>query len=106
MIARLKSAFSSIHDRAQNAATKRLFELKAHGKLATIVMPYLGQDDNRLKFRPVDLVTREDAYAYPTDFSAMSSIWIERLSRRGEQITRALIDEHGSELVTPGRTPS
>lgn len=47
MIARLNSAFASIHDRAQNAATKRLFELKAHGRLAAVVMPYLGQDDGR-----------------------------------------------------------
>jgi NTE family protein len=100
LIARIKSAFSSIHDRAQNAATKRLFELQAHGKLVTVVMPYLGQDDNRLKLRPADLVTREDAYAYPTDFSAMSPAWIERLSRRGEQLTRALIGEHAPELVT------
>jgi NTE family protein len=100
MIARLKSAFACIHDRAQNAATKRLFDLKAHGRLAAVVMPYLGQDDRRLKFRPADLVTREDAYAYPTDFSAMTSAWIERLSRRGEQLTKALIAEHAPHLTT------
>jgi NTE family protein len=99
MIARLQSAFASIHDRAQNAATKRLFDLKAHGKLAAVVMPYLGQDDSRLKFRRSDLVAREDAYAYPTDFSAMSPAWIERLSRRGEQLTRALIVEHAPHLA-------
>jgi NTE family protein len=101
MIARLNSAFAAIHDRAQNAATKRLFDLKAHGKLAAVVMPYLGQDDSRLKFRPSDLVAREDAYAYPTDFSAMSPEWIERLSRRGEQLTKALIAEHASHLTQP-----
>ena len=99
MIARLKSAFASIHDRAQNAAAKRLFDLKANGKLAAVVMPYLGQDDSRLKFRPRDLVTREDAYAYPTDFSAMSADWIDRLSRRGEQLTRALLAEHAPHLI-------
>jgi NTE family protein len=100
MIARLKSAFATIHDRAQNAATKRLFDLKAHGQLATVVMPYLGQDDSRLKFRTSDLVTREDAYAYPTDFSAMSAAWIERLSRRGEQLTRALVAEYAPHLAS------
>jgi NTE family protein len=102
MIARLKSAFFAIHDRAQNAAAKRLFDLKASGRLAAVVMPYLGQDDSRLKFRPPDLVTREDAYAYPTDFSAMRPEWIERLSRRGEQLTRALIAEHAPHLLAPG----
>ena len=99
MIARLQSAFASIHDRAQNAATKRLFDLKEQGRLATVVIPYLGQDDSRLKFRPPDLVTREEAYSYPTDFSAMSLAWIERLSRRGEQLTRALITEHAPHLA-------
>jgi NTE family protein len=89
MIARLKSVIACIHDRAQNAAMKRLFELQESGKLRTVLLPYLGQDDARLKFRPDDLVTREEAYAYPTDFSAMSEEWIERLSRRGEQLTKA-----------------
>lgn len=99
MIARLKSAFASIHDRAQNAAVKRLFDLKAHGRLAALVMPYLGQDDARLEFRPPDLVTREDTYAYPTDFFAMDEDWIDRLSKRGEQLTRALIAEHAPHIT-------
>ena len=94
LIARLKSAFACIHDRAQNAAMKRLFELGESGKLRGFILPYLGQDDSRLKFPPDGLVTREEAYAYPTDFSAMSPAWIDRLSRRGEQLTRALIAEH------------
>jgi NTE family protein len=99
MISRLKSSIACIHDRAQNAAMTRLFELRAAGRLRSVVIPYLGQDDQRLKFRPADLVTREEAYAYPTDFSAMSEEWIGRLSRRGEQLTRALIEEHAPELM-------
>jgi NTE family protein len=99
IISRLKSAMTCIHDRAQNAAIKRLFELRQAGKLRTIVLPYLGQDDSRLKHRPVDLITRDETYSYPTDFSAMSEHWIDRLSRRGEQLTRALIEEHAPELT-------
>jgi NTE family protein len=99
MIARIKSSFASIFDRAQNAATKRLFDLLAGKRLSSVVMPYLGQDDDRLKFRPSDLVTREHVYAYPTDFSSMSNDWIDHLSRRGEQLTRALIAEHAPHLV-------
>jgi NTE family protein len=102
MMARLISAFASIHDRAQNAATKRLFDLQAQRKLRTVVIPYLGQDDSRLKFRPADLVTREETYAYPTDFSAMRPEWIERLSRRGEQLTRAIVAEHAPHLLVSG----
>jgi NTE family protein len=99
IIARMKSAFACIHDRAQNATMKRLFELQANGKLRTVLLPYLGQDDRRLKYPPPDLVTREAAYAYPTDFAAMSDEWIERLSRRGEQLTKALIAEYAPDLA-------
>jgi NTE family protein len=99
LVARLKSAIACVHDRAQNASVKRLFELREAGKLRAVVLPYLGQDDRRLKFRPPDLVTREEAYGYPTDFSAMSEAWISRLGQRGEQLTRALIAEHAPELV-------
>ena len=81
---------------------QRLFELRESGKLCNFILPYLGQDDSRLEFPPADLVnlvTREEAYAYPTDFSAMSLAWIERLSRRGEQLTKALITEYAPALV-------
>jgi NTE family protein len=99
MIARLNSSFAAIFDRAQNAATQRLFDLKRNGRFDAVVMPYLGQDDSRLKFKPDALVTREDVYAYPTDFSAMSPDWIDRLSRRGEQVTKASIAEHAPHLI-------
>lgn len=80
---------------------KRLFELRAAAKLRAVILPYLGQRDSRLKFKPPNLVTREEAYAYPTNFSAMSEEWIERLSRRGEQPTRALIAEHAPDFMNP-----
>lgn len=99
MVARLKSAFACVQDRAENSGLRRLFDLRKNGSLSTVVIPFLGQDDHRLKFAPDDLVTREQAYAYPTDFSAMSPIWIERLSCRGEQITRAIIEEHAPQLA-------
>lgn len=104
MIGRMKSAFACIHDRAQNAAMKRLFELRDAGKLRAVAVTYLGQDDRRLQYPPTDLVTREEAYAYPTDFSVMSEEWIDRLSRRGEQLTRTVLREHAPELLA-GLTP-
>jgi len=36
LVARMKSAFACIHDRAQNAAMKRLFDLKTAGKLKAV----------------------------------------------------------------------
>lgn len=99
-IARLKSAYTSTHYRAQNAAMNRLFELKEAGKIRAFVLPYLGQNDDRLAFPPSDLVKKADTDGYPTDFSAMPDHWIDRLSTRGEQLTRALIAEHAPELLT------
>ena len=98
-MARLISTFTCIFDRAQNAAVKRLFDLKSSGQIKGFAMPFLGQDDSRLAFPPSDLVSREDAHGYPTDFSAMPDEWIEKLSKRGEQLTYALIAEHMPDLV-------
>lgn len=100
LIARLESAFSCIFDRAQNASMNRLFDLKAAGRLKGFLLPYLGQDDARLAHAPDDLVAREEAYSYPTDFSAMSDEWIDKLSRRGEQLTKALVAQYMPELAT------
>ncbi len=100
-IARLTSTFACIFDRAQNASIKHLFDLKAAGRINGFLMPFLGQDDTRLAYAPPDLVSREEAHGYPTDFAAMPEEWIEKLSTRGEQLTRALIAEHMPELI-PG----
>ena len=99
LISRLASAFTCTLDRAQNAGVKRLFDLKAAGQIKGFVMPFLGQDDARLAFPPEGIVSREDAHGYPADFSSMPVEWIEKLSKRGEQLTRALIAEHLPELV-------
>ena len=85
---------------AQNAAMKRLFDLKECKNIEGFLLPYLGQNDKRLKYQSTDLVSREEAYAYPTDFSAMPEEWIEKLSKRGEQLTKALIAEHMPELIS------
>lgn len=98
-LGRLQSAFACVHDRAQNSGMKRLFDLHDAGKLRHVLLPYLGQDDGRLRFPPDDLVARADALDYPTDFAAMPGEWIEKLSRRGEQLTRALIAEHWPDLL-------
>lgn len=102
LLARITSAFNCVHDRAQNASMKRLFDLLKMGEIKRVLLPYLGQNDARLKFPPGDLVTREEAYAYPTDFSAMPEEWIDKLSRRGEQLTKALVQEHWSDLDATG----
>ena len=99
LVARLRSAFACVHDRAQNAAMKRLFDLAQAGRLKGFLLPYLGQNDTKLKFPPSDLVTCKETCAYPTDFSSMSAEWVEKLSRRGEQLTKALIAEYYPEML-------
>ena len=99
LLARMNSVFACIHDRAQNAAMKRLFDLKAAGRIKGFLLPYLGQNDTRLQCPPAGLVTREEAYAYPTDFSAMPEDWIDKLCQRGEQLTTALIAEHMPDIA-------
>lgn len=101
LLGRMTASFYTTLDRAQNAALKRLYDLQNAGKLQAIVLPYLGQADNRLVCAPPDLVKREEVDAYPTDFRAMSDDWIERLSKRGEQVTLAVLQEHHPELLTP-----
>jgi len=100
LLGRITSVFFCLFDRTQNSATSRLFDLGKAGKLKGAIMPYLGQDDSRLTHPPDDLVTQKDIYAYPTDFSAMSEEWINKLSKRGEQLTKALIKEHLTHLMT------
>ena len=101
---RMNAVFATIHGRAQNATMKRMFDLKESGRLKTFVLPYLDQDDERLAFPPADLVRRTAVAGYPTDFSAMPIDWINRLSKRGEQLTLAVIKEYASELLPTGRS--
>jgi NTE family protein len=84
------SAFSAVFDRAQNAAMHRLHEAQRTGQIKGFLFPYLGQQDRQLPNPPADLMRREEAHAYPTNFNAMSDEWIERLSLRGEQLTLCL----------------
>jgi len=98
-VSRLKASFATVHERAQNATMKRLFDLKDAGRLRCFVLPYLGQADDRLKFPPPDLIPRDEVSNYPTDFFAMPAEWIDRLSKRGEQLTLAVIRENAPELL-------
>jgi len=58
------------------------------------VLSYLGQFDSTLPCPPPDLVRREEVFGYPTDFAAMTDDSIEKLSKRGEQLTRLLLNNY------------
>ncbi|UVK35823.1 patatin-like phospholipase family protein (plasmid) [Mesorhizobium sp. AR10] len=92
--ARMFSVFGALFDRAQNAAMHRLHEAKRSRQIKTFILPYLGQQDREVPNPPADLVRREEVHTYPTNFSAMTTEWIDRLSLRGEQLTLCLARAH------------
>ncbi|WP_294390564.1 patatin-like phospholipase family protein [uncultured Sphingomonas sp.] len=98
---RMTAAFESVFARGQNAAMKRLFDLSASGAMPKFLLPYIGQQDERLAKPVPDLVSGEAAAGYPTNFSAMSDAWIETLSGRGETLVLSLLAEHWPELARP-----
>lgn len=102
ILARMNAAFGCVHNRAQNGSVTRLFDLKAADRIKNFVLPFLDQDDEKLKYPPPDLVSRASIAGYPTDFSAMSPEWIDKLAKRGEQLTLAVIREHAPELLPSG----
>ena len=97
---RMTAVFESVHARAQNLAMNRLFDLKRAGEIEAFLLPYLGQKDSLLTSPPPNLVRCEDVADYPTDFSPMSQAWIDKLVTRGEQLTKALLTQYWSEVLS------
>jgi NTE family protein len=95
---RMIATINTIHRRTQTLTQNQLHSLAANGEIQGFLLPYLGQIDERLPYRPADLVPREDTFSYPTNFSPMSAANIGLLSRRGEQLTNLLLDTHAPHL--------
>ena len=88
--------------RVENASVQRLFRTQAGGGFDAVALPYLGQNDANLACAPNDLVAREEVIDYPTNFSPMSTLMINRIASRGEQLTIALLHEHIPGLLASG----
>jgi len=91
---RVSRSFEIVHRRVQDSAMRRLHQLKESGSIKGFALPYLGQQDDRLPWKPPHLVPRSEVIGYPTNFAAMPDDWIDKLSERGEQLTRALISQY------------
>jgi NTE family protein len=91
---RVARSFEIVHRRVQDSTMHRLHHLNEAGLIKGFALPYLGQLDNRLPWKPPHLVPRGDVVNYPTDFAAMNEIWIDKLSNRGEQLTRLLVGHY------------
>lgn len=94
---RMSAVFEGVHARAQNLTMNRIFDLKRAGDVEAFLIPYLSQKDDLLTVPGSDLITAEQVADYPTDFSAMSQEWVDKLVVRGEQVTRALVAQYWSE---------
>lgn len=91
---RMYAVMDTMFSRSQNSTMQRLYDLQKGGALKGFILPYLGQADDRILNPPPDLVSADEVANYPTNFSAMAPDWIEKISKRGEQLTRAHIAQH------------
>lgn len=96
---RVSRSFAVIHRRVQDSAMHRLHHLRQSNSIKGFALPYLGQQDNQLPWKPANLIPRSEVTEYPTDFSPMSESWITKLSDRGEQLTRALVSYYLGDLL-------
>jgi len=95
---RMVATIFTIHRRTQSLSQDLLHRMTETGEIRGFLYPYLGQLDERLPHRPQDLVTRDEIIDYPTNFSPMSKGNLNKLSQRGEQLTRILIDCYAPHL--------
>lgn len=91
---RISRSFNVVHRRVQDGAMQRMHALKEARLIRGFAMPYLGQQDNKLPWKPPDLVPRAAVIDYPTNFAPMTDAWIDTLSSRGEQLTRLLVSHY------------
>lgn len=97
-MSRMLATVITIHRRTQTMTQNLLHRMAASGEIQGFLMPYLGQRDSALPIRPGDLVSRDQVVDYPTNFNPMSKANIDKLSKRGEQLTRCLVDAYAPEL--------
>ena len=90
---RIKRSFGISHDRTEDSARAQLHDARGMTDLLGFLHVSLGVRDDRLP-PLVDLVPRELAASYPTNFAAMASTDFEALTIRGEEIARLLLARH------------
>ena len=97
ILTRLKQTAETTMRKAQDSVMKDLHHYKTTSKIKGFILPYLGQQDKSLPFYWPDLVMRDEVN-YPTNFRPMKEEDLRRLSTRGEQLTRLLLDYYCPEL--------
>ena len=95
---RMYRSFQTVFRKAQDATRNRLHRFEESGDISGFVLSYIGQRDNRLPWLPPQLPTLREVCDYPTDFSSMDAEDIDRLTLRGELLTRLLVAHYLPEL--------
>lgn len=95
---RMRATVDTIHRRTHSQHFDLLHRMEANGEIKGFLLPYLGQMDDRLPYRPPDLVERSAVVDYPTDFSPMPKPHLQALSMRGEQLTRVVLEAYAPGL--------
>lgn len=95
---RMYRSFLTVFRKVQDASRKRLHSLADDEKISGFALCYLGQQDRALPRIPVGLPERDEVKGYPTDFATMSVEDIDRLTLRGELLTRFLISYYLPDL--------
>ncbi len=96
---RMAQVYLATYQRTLAAARQHLHELAANQSIEGFVLCYLGQDDDRLPWKPGGLVPRSAVNKYPTNFAAMPEHDIELLTKRGEQLMRALVSGYLAQIL-------
>ncbi|MFZ2864410.1 MAG: hypothetical protein WA440_06630, partial [Ignavibacteriaceae bacterium] len=91
---RMNQSFNSVFRKVQDATKARLHEYLRNNQLEAFVYTNLGQIDDKVPEIPSDWVFREQVYEYPTNFSSMKLKDLEKLSMRGEVLTRRLVSRY------------
>lgn len=96
LVARLRTAFSTVHRQLHVSGFAMLHAWRASGAIQRLIMPYLGQDDSKLPDvkdlpPPAEIGPLRD---YPVDFDAMPEDALEALVRRGYEQTRWLLSHY------------
>lgn len=97
---RMRRTTEAMFRKGQDRTMGNLFAQRAAGVLKGLILPYLGMKDESLHRDPAvgslpdDFVFRNQVIGYPTDFRAMKEIDLDRITRRGEQLTHLLIDAY------------
>lgn len=95
---RLARSFDITYAKTQDGGRAQLHAATRHRQLRGFVNTYLAMRDRRLPRPVADLVGRDEVVGYPTNFAAMHTDDLRRLTTRGEQLTRTLMSYYCPEL--------